>query len=223
MRVCVRACVCVCVCVCVCGRWCSVPCLLDSRLPFKFLVTPPVIPIPRPFTPPTRLQLVVNFDVPSHLEDYIHRCGRTGRAGNNGTAWTLITPEQGKFAGSIIRAIKASGKEIPPDLQALHDSFNEEKKKGKAQAASSGFGGKGYKFDEDEEGVKEEEKLRQGRLATDGATGEAAAAAAANLSEEVREKLSKKAKKKILKKANVRLCVCARARVCVCVFGCDSL
>lgn len=30
------------------------------------------------------LRLVVNYDVPSHLEDYVHRVGRTGRAGNKG-------------------------------------------------------------------------------------------------------------------------------------------
>jgi len=31
------------------------------------------------------LILVVNFDCPNHYEDYVHRCGRTGRAGNKGT------------------------------------------------------------------------------------------------------------------------------------------
>jgi len=39
------------------------------------------------------LVLVINFDCPNHLEDYIHRIGRTGRAGNKGTAITFITPE----------------------------------------------------------------------------------------------------------------------------------
>lgn len=37
--------------------------------------------------------LVVNFKCPNHLEDYIHRIGRTGRAGNKGTAITFITPQ----------------------------------------------------------------------------------------------------------------------------------
>lgn len=37
--------------------------------------------------------LVVNFSCPNHLEDYIHRIGRTGRAGNRGTAITFITQE----------------------------------------------------------------------------------------------------------------------------------
>ena len=37
--------------------------------------------------------LVVNFKCPNHLEDYIHRIGRTGRAGNKGTAITFVTPQ----------------------------------------------------------------------------------------------------------------------------------
>ena len=35
--------------------------------------------------------LVINFKCPSHIEDYIHRIGRTGRAGNKGTAITFFT------------------------------------------------------------------------------------------------------------------------------------
>jgi ATP-dependent RNA helicase RhlE len=35
---------------------------------------------------------VINYDVPNAPEDYVHRIGRTGRAGNNGRAITLVTP-----------------------------------------------------------------------------------------------------------------------------------
>lgn len=38
------------------------------------------------------LVLVVNFKCPNHIEDYIHRIGRTGRAGHKGVAITFITP-----------------------------------------------------------------------------------------------------------------------------------
>ena len=40
------------------------------------------------------LVLVVNFDVPNHHEDYVHRCGRTGRVGAKGTAITFISAEE---------------------------------------------------------------------------------------------------------------------------------
>jgi superfamily II DNA/RNA helicase len=44
---------------------------------------------------------VFNFDVPIHAEDYVHRIGRTGRAGRTGHAFTLATPEEGKFVAAI--------------------------------------------------------------------------------------------------------------------------
>ncbi|MBC7950278.1 MAG: DEAD/DEAH box helicase [Rhodospirillaceae bacterium] len=53
---------------------------------------------------------VFNFDVPIHAEDYVHRIGRTGRAGISGKAYTIATPDDGKFVGSIEKLI---GTEIP--------------------------------------------------------------------------------------------------------------
>ena len=44
------------------------------------------------------LVLVINYRCPNHMEDYIHRIGRTGRAGNKGTAITFITKEERKSA-----------------------------------------------------------------------------------------------------------------------------
>ena len=53
---------------------------------------------------------VFNFDVPIHAEDYIHRIGRTGRAGKDGRAFTLATPDDSMFVSAIVKLI---GKEIP--------------------------------------------------------------------------------------------------------------
>jgi len=53
---------------------------------------------------------VFNFDVPTHAEDYVHRIGRTGRAGNQGTAYTLATRDDAKYLDAIKRTI---GKPIP--------------------------------------------------------------------------------------------------------------
>ena len=39
------------------------------------------------------LVLVINYHCPNHMEDYVHRVGRTGRAGRKGTAYTFISPE----------------------------------------------------------------------------------------------------------------------------------
>ncbi len=53
---------------------------------------------------------VINFDVPSHPEDYIHRIGRTGRAGLTGKAIMICVPQDEKNLAAIERLI---GKEIP--------------------------------------------------------------------------------------------------------------
>ena len=89
------------------------------------------------------LKLVINYDAPNHMEDYVHRAGRTGRAGNNGTCITFITPEQEKYSVDIEKALVASGANVPEDLKSMSQSFLKKVKEGKATVAGSGFGGKG--------------------------------------------------------------------------------
>ncbi len=64
----------------------------------------------------TDIDLVVNFDVPMHAEDYVHRIGRTGRAERSGKAVTLVCELDGRRTGDIekllgepIRRIKLDG------------------------------------------------------------------------------------------------------------------
>lgn len=52
------------------------------------------------------LPYVVNYDLPQVAEDYVHRIGRTGRAGNNGVALTLITPDEIKALQDIEKLIQ---------------------------------------------------------------------------------------------------------------------
>jgi superfamily II DNA/RNA helicase len=48
---------------------------------------------------------VFNFDVPIHSEDYVHRIGRTGRAGETGRAFTIATPDDGRFIAGVEKQI----------------------------------------------------------------------------------------------------------------------
>jgi len=50
---------------------------------------------------------VFNYDVPIHSDDYIHRIGRTGRAGRKGAAMMLVTPADGKHYDAILKTIGA--------------------------------------------------------------------------------------------------------------------
>jgi superfamily II DNA/RNA helicase len=62
---------------------------------------------------------VFNYDVPSHAEDYVHRIGRTGRAGKLGTAMMICTPRDEKNFADIERLVKI---EVPRMEHALSGS-----------------------------------------------------------------------------------------------------
>ena len=53
------------------------------------------------------IELVINFDLPDDTGNYVHRIGRTGRAGKKGHAITLATPDQGRDVKDIEKFIRA--------------------------------------------------------------------------------------------------------------------
>jgi ATP-dependent RNA helicase RhlE len=62
------------------------------------------------------IQLVINFDVPNHAEDYVHRIGRTARADTKGVAVTLINPDDMRKFHSIEQLIERElEKEVGPE------------------------------------------------------------------------------------------------------------
>jgi superfamily II DNA/RNA helicase len=93
------------------------------------------------------LSHVFNFDVPQHPEDYIHRIGRTGRAGLQGLAYTVAVPED-RYAVSAIE--KLTGKPIAiftidglDEVSWAEDDGRKRKRgggRGKANAGDSGRG-----------------------------------------------------------------------------------
>ncbi len=60
-----------------------------------------------------QLPHVVNYDLPNVAEDYVHRIGRTGRAGNDGSAISLVCVDEHKLLKDIERLIK---REIPKQV-----------------------------------------------------------------------------------------------------------
>lgn len=126
-----------------------------------------------------QLALVINYDVPNHLEDYVHRAGRTGRAGNHGTVVTFITPQQERYARDIVSALKASNTAVPSELQALATKFADKVQEGKAHASGSGFRGKGLERLE-----SDRKKVLQAQQSTFGQTGDEEGAEAATAGKE---------------------------------------
>jgi len=108
------------------------------------------------------LILVVNYDCPNHYEDYVHRVGRTGRAGNKGFAWTFITAEQDWYSGDIIKALELSDSLVPQELRDLFQVYKTRmESEGKKVRSGGGFGGTGFKFDEAEAQYTTEKKKYQ--------------------------------------------------------------
>ena len=91
---------------------------------------------------------VFNFDVPSHAEDYVHRIGRTGRAGRDGTAIMICVPRDEKNLADVERLVD---KEIPrlenplgnsPAADAGEDEATETKPKSSRSRSRSRSGDK---------------------------------------------------------------------------------
>lgn len=105
-----------------------------------------------------QLKLVINYDAPNHLEDYVHRAGRTGRAGNTGVAVTFVTPQQENCAPGIAKALEQSDQPVPDDLNEMRKAHRDKVKSGKAKD-TSGFGGKGLdRLDQEREAARLRER-----------------------------------------------------------------
>lgn len=111
------------------------------------------------------LNVVINYDCPNHMEDLVHRVGRTGRAGNKGDAFTFVTPDQDRYASEVVKAMKLSGLTPPEDIKQLADSFMEKVRQGKERYGKrSGFGGKGLeKLVKDRNMMKKIQKVTYGQ------------------------------------------------------------
>jgi superfamily II DNA/RNA helicase len=82
------------------------------------------------------LPCVINYDVPTHADDYVHRIGRTGRAGQEGRAFTLVMPEERRYVDAITRL---TGKDIPRlELPGVETTANGEAAPPRRGAAGNG-------------------------------------------------------------------------------------
>ncbi|KNA24864.1 hypothetical protein SOVF_011780 [Spinacia oleracea] len=62
------------------------------------------------------VEVVINYSFPLTTEDYVHRIGRTGRAGKKGVAHTFFTKENKGLAGELVNVLREANQIIPPDL-----------------------------------------------------------------------------------------------------------
>ncbi|CAH8390317.1 unnamed protein product [Eruca vesicaria subsp. sativa] len=62
------------------------------------------------------VEVVINYSFPLTTEDYVHRIGRTGRAGKKGVAHTFFTQQNKGLAGELVNVLREAGQVVPADL-----------------------------------------------------------------------------------------------------------
>ncbi|KAF5919425.1 hypothetical protein HPG69_005122 [Diceros bicornis minor] len=72
---------------------------------------------------------VYNYDFPRNIEEYVHRVGRTGRAGKTGVAVTLMTRDDGKVATELIQILKRANQSVPEDLLTMAEQYKSRKER----------------------------------------------------------------------------------------------
>lgn len=83
--------------------------------------------------------VVVNFDMPNTIEDYVHRIGRTGRAGAKGVSISFFTDKHSRIAGELVELMREAKQEIPPELEAMG------RRGGGGGGGGGRYGGGGYR------------------------------------------------------------------------------
>uniref|UniRef100_A0A3B4EE13 RNA helicase n=1 Tax=Pygocentrus nattereri TaxID=42514 RepID=A0A3B4EE13_PYGNA len=89
---------------------------------------------------------VINFDLPSDIEEYVHRIGRTGRVGNLGLATSFYNDKNSNITKDLLDILVEAKQEVPSWLESLafehqHKSSN----RGRSKRFSGGFGARDYR------------------------------------------------------------------------------
>lgn len=88
---------------------------------------------------------VVNFDLPNDIDDYVHRIGRTGRAGKSGLATAFFNDNNASLARSLADLMQEANQEVPAWLSryAARSSFGGRGRRGGGSGAR--FGGRDFR------------------------------------------------------------------------------
>lgn len=63
--------------------------------------------------------MVINYDFPNGVEDYVHRIGRTGRAGASGIAYTFLGDKDAKHAADLIKVLEGANQRVPNEVRGM--------------------------------------------------------------------------------------------------------
>lgn len=85
------------------------------------------------------IRVVINYDFPTGVEDYVHRIGRTGRAGATGVAYTFFAEQDAKYASDLVKVLEGANQRVPPEIR---DMASRGGGMGRSRRWGSGTGGR---------------------------------------------------------------------------------
>ncbi|XP_063733998.1 ATP-dependent RNA helicase DDX3X-like isoform X2 [Eleginops maclovinus] len=89
---------------------------------------------------------VINFDLPSDIEEYVHRIGRTGRVGNLGLATSFFNDKNGNITKDLLDILVEAKQEVPSWLESLaYEHQHKSNNRGRSKRFSGGFGARDYR------------------------------------------------------------------------------
>ncbi|XP_033864421.1 putative ATP-dependent RNA helicase an3 isoform X5 [Acipenser ruthenus] len=89
---------------------------------------------------------VINFDLPSDIEEYVHRIGRTGRVGNLGLATSFFNEKNSNITKDLLDILVEAKQEVPSWLESLaYEHQHKSTGRGRSKRFSGGFGARDYR------------------------------------------------------------------------------
>jgi len=84
---------------------------------------------------------VINFDLPSEVDEYVHRIGRTGRAGNTGWATSFFNESNMKIAPGLVELLSEAKQDVPDKLKQIARAYHDNgKPRRPKETNANGFG-----------------------------------------------------------------------------------
>ncbi|KAL3505572.1 hypothetical protein ACH5RR_030954 [Cinchona calisaya] len=65
------------------------------------------------------IRVVINYDFPTGIEDYVHRIGRTGRAGATGVSYTFFSEQDWKYAPDLVKVLEGANQHVPQEVKDM--------------------------------------------------------------------------------------------------------
>lgn len=94
------------------------------------------------------IKTVVNYDIARDIDTHTHRIGRTGRAGEKGTAYTFVADKDKEFVGHLVRNLEGANQEVPEALLelAMQSSWFRKSRFKTGKGKNINVGGAGFGF-----------------------------------------------------------------------------